>query len=554
MNKFYKHIILAAALILGGSMFTACVGDLDVEPIDPSLQTEVEAGELFNKCYANFAVAGQGGANGDSDVDGIDGGTSGLYRQMWNSNELTTDEAICGWGDEGIPTFCTNSYEGSHPMLRGYYYRLYVGVAFCNQYLKDFPTENATWTAEVRFLRALDYFLLMDAYANVPFTTEISSDAPRQATRQEVFDFVESELLAVAGESADDNANVLNEPKPKKKGDAGYGRVDKAAAWTLLSRLYLNAEIYTGTPRWADAAKFAKKVMDSPYEINTKGKQQVKNGVFHTWSAYQMLFMGDNDHTDAAYECIWPLIQDGQRTTSWGVSLFLMASTYDGDMHSNPIDPTATNGVSGQQWGGNRARPELVKLFFPDFEPSAGQAYDLAKEAGDDRALFVSEGHTLDIDDMSKFVQGYGVGKFNNFTVDGSSTSDATFPDMDVFFFRKAEAYLTYAEALVRQNGVTQEAVDAINVLRVRAHATPYSVSTLTLNRILDEWGREFYFEGRRRVDLIRFNKFGGNVDYRWAWKGGVKNGANFESYKNIFAIPTSDVIANPNMKQNPGY
>lgn len=562
MNKFFKHIIPAAALILGGAMFTACTGDLNVEPIDPSLQTEIDPGQLFTKCYANFAVAGQGGANGDSDVDGIDGGTSGLYRQMWNSNELTTDEAMCVWGDPGIPEFNYCTYDGSHPMLRGYYYRLYVGIAFCNQYLQDFADHNSTWTAEVRFLRALDYFLLMDAYGNVPFVTSVSSEKPRQASRQELFDFVESELLAVIGEKADDNANILNDPKPKKKGEAGYGRVDKAAAWLLLSRLYLNAQVYTGTnnepngtARWSDAKKYAQLVMNSPYEINTTEVEHTENGITYTWTPYQMLFMGDNDRTNAANECIFALIQDGQRTTSWGVSLFLMASTHDDGMHSSPFDAGAINGVSGQAWGGNHARPELVRLFFPDFDPIDGQAYDVAYDAGDDRALFTSRGHTVEIADPTKFTDGLGVGKFSNFTTDGSTTSDATFPDMDVFFFRKAEAYLTYAEAEIRLNGVTQDAVDAVNVLRNRAHATKFNTNTLTLDKMLDEWGREFYFEGRRRMDLVRFDKFGGNVNYRWAWKGGTQSGASFERYRNIFAIPTTDIIANrENLKQNAGY
>lgn len=552
MNKFFKHIIPAAALILGAPVFTSCVNDLDVEPIDPSLQTEVDAGQLLNKCYANFAVAGQGGANGDSDVDGIDGGTSGLYRQMWNSNELTTDEAICSWGDPGIPEFNYCNYDGSHPMLRGYYYRLYVGVAFCNQYLKDFSDENPTWTAEVRFLRALDYYLLMDAYGNVPFTTEISSENPPQAKRAELFDFIESELLAVAGENPEDNTYILNDARAKKKGDAGWGRVDKAAAWLLLSRLYLNAEVYTGSARWADAAKYAQKVMDSPYKLNTVGY----NANDREWSAYQMLFMGDNGTTDAAYECIFPLLSDGQRTTSWGVSLFLMASTFADGMHADPYNASALNGVSGQAWAGNRARPDLVKLFFPDFEPIVGQARDVAMDAGDDRALFVTDGHTLEIDDPSKFEQGYGVAKFINFTTNGGTTSDATFPDMNVFFFRAAEAYLTFAEANMRANGgaATEEALAAINALRTRANTYKFRMNNLTLDKVLDEWGREFYFEGRRRIDLIRFNRFGGNVDYRWAWKGGVKNGQNFESYRNIFAIPTTDKVANPNIQQNPGY
>lgn len=605
MNKFFKYILPAAALLLATSGLVSCVDDLHVEPIDPSVQTEVDAAQLFNKCYANFAVAGNGGANGDSDVDGIDGGTSGLYRQMWNSNELTSDEAICGWGDEGINTFCYNTYDASHPMLRGYYYRLCVGVAFCNQYLKDFSDHDATMTAEVRFLRALDYYLLMDAFGNVPFTTTVGSEKPQQYTRAQVFEFVESELKNIIGEG-DDNSAILSDAKPKKYGETGYGRVDKAAAWLLLSRLYLNAEVYTGTARWADAAKYAKLVIDSPYELlktgsvkdvhrkeaiayyDTKKKEKVAgldangNNIYEEWdetwefTPYQMLFMGDNGKTDAAKEAIFPLIQDGQRTTSWGVSLFLMASTFDGDMHAlmyksqdyamNPqndkdgnfcdrylADP-AVNGVAGQAWGGNRARPDLVRLFFPNDDAPEAPSYDVALAAGDDRALFYTEGRTLDVNDVSTFKNGYAVAKFTNFTTDNSATSDATFPDMHTFMFRKAEAYLTYAEALTRQNGGTapQEALNAINELRSRAHAN--TVNAASLNFILDEWGREFYFEGRRRMDLIRFGKFGGNSDYRWQWKGGAQAGRNFDAYRNIFAIPTTDIVANSNLVQNPGY
>ncbi|MBR5102533.1 MAG: RagB/SusD family nutrient uptake outer membrane protein, partial [Muribaculaceae bacterium] len=137
---------------------------------------------------------------------------------------------------------------------------------------------------------------------------------------------------------------------------------------------------------------------------------------------------------------------------------------------------------------------------------------------------------------------------------DGAAGSDATFPDMNTFFFRKAEAYLTYAEALTRAAGGTAPAaaIEAVNVLRNRAHASEFKA--MSLQDILDEWGREFYFEGRRRVDLIRFGKFGGNTDYIWQWKGGEYAGRNFDAYRNIFAIPTTDIVANKNLTQNEGY
>ena len=119
---------------------------------------------------------------------------------------------------------------------------------------------------------------------------------------------------------------------------------------------------------------------------------------------------------------------------------------------------------------------------------------------------------------------------------------------------RSAEAYLTYAEALTRQAGdvAPTEAVAAINAVRGRANALQRN--RYTLDQILDEWGREFYFEGRRRIDLIRFGKFGGNTDYQWSWKGGVYAGRDFEEYRNLFPIPNKDLIVNTKLVQNPGY
>ena len=406
-------------------------------------------------------------------------------------------------------------------------------------------------TAEVRFLRAFQFYLLTDAFGNIPFATTISGDNPEQYTRAQVCEFIEKELKAITGEDDTDNATVLNDPKPKKYGEAGYGRVDKAAAWMLLSRIYLNSEVYTGTPRWQEAADYAKKVMDSAYKLHTVGYDA--NG--RQFTAYQMLFMGDNSKTDAAYEAVFPVIQNGTRTTSWGGTDFLICSTADADMHPNRYDETEVNGLyNNSAWSGNRARPELVRLFFPNDDAPSGHAYDLAEIAEDDRALFETEGRYLNVDDESNFKYGYAVAKFNNFMCDGSKGSDITFPDTHLFYMRVAEAYLTYAEALTRMNGdvAPAEAVAAINAIRGRAHALQRN--RYTLDQILDEWGREFYFEGRRRVDLIRFNKFGGDTGYEWQWKGGVYAGRDFEAFRNVFAIPTDDLIANSKLTQNPGY
>ena len=342
---------------------------------------------------------------------------------------------------------------------------------------------------------------------------------------------------------------LLSQPKAKKSSDEGYGRADKAACWMVLARIYLNSQVYTGKAQWEKAAEYAKKVIDSDYRILERSKGN------DTWSAYQMLFMGDNGETDAAYEAILPILYDGLRTTSWGGSLFLMASTYDSNMHGNPNDPIATNGVSGQNWEGNRARPELVNLFFKGIEAPVGEAYEVARSAGDDRALFNTVDRIIDIIDNNNFQNGFAVGKFNNFKTDGSAGHHATHPDADIFLIRKAEAYLTYAEALTRIAGggaAPAEAVTAINVLRNRAGAN--AKASYNLSDILDEWGREFYFEGRRRIDLIRFGKFGGTTDYKWQWKGGDFNGRDFAEFRNIFPIPYKDITANEKLTQNPGY
>ena len=307
MNKYIKHIV-PAALLLFAAGTTSCVNDLDVTPINPNLVTadSIMPEQLFNKCYACIGVAGNGGANGDSDVDGIDGGTSGYVRQVWNANELTSDEAICGWGDPGIPEFCYNNYDASHPMLKGLYYRLYTSIVFCNDYLKTFSDYDPTMTAEIRFIRALDYYYLIDGWGNVVLVTSPTASNPHQSTRLEVFQWLEEELLDLRAD--------MSEPRALRKGQEGYGRVDRDAADLLLARLYLNAEVYSGTPRWNDAAKYAKMVMDGPHKLNTEGV--VREGADFDWyyTPYQILFMGDNGSTSAATEAIFPVLQDGKRT------------------------------------------------------------------------------------------------------------------------------------------------------------------------------------------------------------------------------------------------
>jgi len=525
------------------------VNDLDLEPIDPSVSQKFDQDLVFTKIYSSLTLTGQEGPAGDGDVAGIDEGFSAFARLIWNLNEITSDEAACSWGDTGIPDLNQNKWNDSNDFTKGLYGRFYFNITLCNHFLTETKgmTDDKTvkQRAEARFMRALNYYYLLDMFGNVPFTDVVATEPPKQILRKELFKWVESELKACEPD--------MYEPKA-----APYYRVDKVANWLLMSRLYINGLVYTSTPTtatapavvgdtyWNEAAQYAKRVIDSGYTLNP---------------SYKQLFMGDNagalDNSSvntAPQEIIFPIACDGKQTKSWGASLFLIASTYKADM--NPVG-------TKEAWSGNRARSSLIKKFFPsgiaglvtdETDLTTGKTSPAFKYCKDDRALFFAKGRTLEISNLGRFVEGYSSSKWTNVRADGNATSDNQFTDTDIPFMRVAEAYLTYAEAVLR--GATEigglTALQAITTLRNRSHAKV--LTSIDLNTIIDERAREFNFEGHRRSDLIRFGMYGGTTTYNWPWKGGVEAGQNFDEKYNLFAIPASDLNANPNLKQNPNY
>lgn len=533
-RNIIKNMLPVAAIALTAGL-SSCTGDLDVTPIDPASTMTPSEPELFTKCYATMALAGNYGGDGDCDIDRLDGGTTGFVRQLWNANELTTDEAICAWGDPGIPEFNNNSWGASHPMLEGFYNRLFASIAYCNHYLDVCAGQDAAREAEVRFLRALYYYHLMDCFGNVPFATELMSTSPEQIQRADLFAWIESELKDCIGS--------MQAPMARTSKDAGYGRADQDAANLLLARLYLNAEVYTGQARWQEAKDYAEKVINGPHKLWTSGTGQ--------WTAYQMLFMGDNGENGSSVEAILPLLGDGLTTTSYGTSMYLMSSCWKDDM-----DVDGNFGMVGKFWAGNRARKQLLQKFFPNNDAPAVGISDMVTAAGDDRALFYGIDRTLSVETPGDFASGYSVGKFRNTYSTGATPHSTNFPDADYFLMRSAEAYLIAAEADARLNGgsTTSTGTGYINQLRQRAHTT--TVNSYSLQQILDERSRELYFEGFRRTDLIRYGLFGGqnSGNYVWEWKGGSQNGASLPAYRNLFALPSSDMTANKNLVQNEGY
>lgn len=520
-KKMRIHKSLISIFLTLVVLITSCVGDLDVKPIDPNLITSAtvyDNPEAYKqglaKLYATFALSGQQGPAGQPDIAGIDEGFGNYLRQYWNCQELTTDEAVISWNDATIKDFHWHTWSATDVFLAAVYSRIMYTVALCNEYIRS-TAENADpdiqrYHAEARFLRALAYYHAIDLFGNPPFVTEADEPGsyfPPQITRAELFDYVESELLAI--ESA------LGTPKFE------YGRADQGAAWMTLAKLYLNAEVYKGTPRYNEAIDVLKKVLNSSYTLS---EQYLHN------------FVADNNTSP---EMIFPITFDGVHTQSYGGMVYLVHAPIGGSMPANEMF-----GVGGG-WGGLRATSAFV------------EKYDIAD---DSRALFWTDGQTLEINDIAQFTDGYAITKFRNRKLDGSPATHAhpDFVDTDWPMYRLADAYLMFAEAVLRGDpgGARAEALGYVNALRTRAYGDAsgnISDSQLTLDFILDERARELYWEGHRRTDLIRYGKFTGG-DYLWPWKGKVKEGAPTESYRDLFPIPAADLGANPTLKQNEGY
>ena len=624
-----KNIFKSFIYILSLSIIVSCHDDLNQSPIDPDSFTEEnvfasvdEAKGALAKLYASLALTGQNGPAGSPDIADIDEGFSQFSRMLFNLNEITTDHAVVGWGDPGLPDLHGMYWSSSNDFTEAMYYRLAQAVSFSNSFISNASELSGdqvdTFIAEARFLRAYAYYNLLDLYGNVPLTTEISTELPTQSNRTELFNFIESELM--------DIESVL---LPSNE----YGRVDNIAAHALLSRLYLNAEVWTGQNRYADCVTYSQNVINSGYSLNMTDANG--NG-----TAYDELFMADNDVNGAQNEFIFALNFDGMQSQTYGGTTFLVHAAIGGSM--NP----ANFGVNGG-WGGLRTTKNLVNQFAvdldvlnsslgsqsdwglvgsatpngwngPDLEMyqtgsqefsiyaelgsgelkfrfnedwgnnfgdngndgtlesgganipiSAGTyfivmdlssgTYSISPFSSDKRGMFHSDGQNLEIESIPPFEDGYAVTKWTNIDSNGNQGSDSSgnFVDTDIPLIRLAEIYLNYAEATLRGGGGdTNTAVSLINQIRERGFggsSGAISSGDLTLDFILDERSRELYWEGLRRTDLIRYNRFT-NSSYLWPFKGNEPTGVGVDEYRNLFPLPANVVAINSNLTQNEGY
>ena len=565
LNKF-KTIVPAAAILLSASL-CSCMDDLNKGNIDPTVDPDPNITGLYSKCYAGLIMEGNDG-NADFTID--DAGKSTLLRNLFNFNEVPTDEAICWWSDGGIADVGYNKFDPGNATLKNLYYRLMSNISYENHFLSlDAAKAETTKYAEVRVLRAYSYFLMLDFFGDPTFIDKISTETPRQAhaynskfeegktyTRAELlqlgreflFNWVESELLAAEPD--------LLEAKPETDTDPDYGRIDKGTCWLLLSRLYLNAGTYLNNdgqnnPHWDKALEYAEKVINSDYKLflETDMSAEAKaNG----YKPYDMLFMGDNGSNGASCEALLPLMQDGDKTQGYGGSLFFVAASIDANSRTVTGE---TLGTSATNWSGMRVRPSFLTKFVNNPSDFEGKTAEQIRAMGiDDRAMIWGVDHKLGLGKNDAFKQGLTIVKWNNVYSNHGTTHDTEKVDTDFFLFRVAEAYLNAAEAEMHLNGANSDKAKGwIDALRDRAHAEKRQ--TYSLEDVLDERARELYCEGLRRTDLIRFNQFGGSqATYNWELKGGNEKGTTFDKKFNVYPLPSSEILANPNLTQIDGY
>lgn len=465
MKKYSIFMIIVAALVL---VFGSCIKDLDTVPLDSDEITSATVydnpdsyKQVLAKLYAVYAVSGQQGPAGMPDISGIDEGFSNYLRQYWLAQELTTDEAVIAWNDGSLVDYHEMDWTATSEFVTALYNRIYYEVSLSNEFIRESTeakldergitgetrTAIQQYRAEARFLRSLSYYHALDMFGSVPFVTELDKVGaffPTQISRADLFDYIESELLDIEA--------TLALPRTNE-----YARADQAAAWMVLAKLYLNAEIYNGTNRYDDAVIYSKKVIDAGFSLEPN---------------YADNFVADNNLSN---EIIFPIAFDGVHTKTWGGTTFLIHAAVGGSMSA------ADYGIDGG-WGGTRTTSAFVHKFYPDLTKSLLVSPVPTKATNAYPLLYVPGGHNgwdpsntttvLASVNSDNFYEGYlyFADANNNFKINATPNWDQNYGD-------------TGADGTLDQNGDNIAAGDAgyykINV--------DFDAKTYTL--LLTDWG-----------------------------------------------------------------
>lgn len=458
-----------------------------------------------------------------------------IYQVHFALQEFTTDEAVAptrgGYVDQNGAwiRFHQHTWTSSEPWIESEWSNMYQAIGLCNYFIdavKDrdlsamanLPVSKEQMIAEVKMVRALHYYWALSNFGNIPVVEHIGERNPPAKAPAEVFAFIEKEIK--------DNLAFLSE----KGDDNWYGHFTQSAAHALLAKLYLNAEALTGTPRWDDCIAECDAIMNS-------GKYELDN----TWNAP---FLVHNENSD---ENIFVVPFDAVQAPQFNATQQQMHWDLAGKYNLNFADGCWFKTVSDESF--------YDKFTSNDYRINewlvGPQTY--IDENGDEQPVLDGDGNEVvispTIEQLFNTDGGWYDGAINvKYEVEEGGLDNM---NNDLVVFRLSDVLFMKAESLMRKAGNTAnaEAVSLINQVRARSFAAndngaKYTVTSLTMDELLDERAREFAYEMFRREDLIRFGKFGE------AWWEKETSDAHYK----LFPIPFNIITANPALQQNPGY
>lgn len=480
-----------------------------------------------------------------------------LWNGIWRTQEVTADEIVIparpnGWVDGGVfKRLHQHSWYKEDDAIYQGWFRTYSGITNCNKLIFQVdsgvipltPEAKIKTLAELKVLRASYYYVLLDLYGNVPLSVDFNVPEgflPKQSSRKEVYDFVVSEITS--------NIAVLDESKNKEY----YGRFNKWAAYTLLAKVYLNAEVYTGTAKWAECQAACQAVINS--------------GLYTLESNQKNVFITENQNSS---EIIFAIPIDSKYSSNWNAF----------DIHLQTLQPSnqATYNLKQTPWGGMCAIPQFINSFDPDDsrlkdnfiygQQFSSSGVPLKCTMGALAGQPLNYINSVPSIDASQEIHGYRFGKFE-IAMGTSNILSNDFP-----LFRYADILMMKAECLLRSNKA-DEAAQIVTQIRQRAFlANPVKAvvtgaqllagstydygrrdtyqttneggADIQYGRFLDELAWEFNQEGRRRQDMIRFGVF--------TTKSWFSHNASAD-YRKLYPIPQAAMLTNGNLKQNTGY
>lgn len=507
---------------------TSCVGDLDLTPDDPNKKTELTTVDEWDgflaRLYGNFYR--------DDVISTSDGGAGTYTRTHFNLNEITADECFISekWNDPGYQPLNKNTWSADNEWIYAAFAREFFNAKMNAEFIAKMEEGGSEFLAsqgidqaeidsrigEAHALRGITYYHMIDLFGRGPWVdkSSVTGAIPPTYDRKELFDAITAELEECL-------------PMVKPAAQQTYPRISREGGYMVLAKLYLNAQVYTGTPMYDKCVEALNKV--------------VGTGLYLA-PTYKYLFCSSNDryvHQNGG-ELLFVVPQEQGRMNTWGGTTYLTAGAW---IETVPKDVLTSLNYSGDAWSGLRLRPELSQSLI-----------------GDPRRLIYEGSFQEAIPDLAAYDVnscGYMLIKYTNTTEDNytnepnadgirANNNANAMSNTDYPMFRLADAYLMMAECQL--HGAQCDGLKYFNLVRERAGLEP--VGSLNDNIILTERMNELYMEGHRRSDLIRFGRYTG-ANYLWSWKNAVYEGASMPEYRALYPIPTQYVGT---VGQNPGY